>query len=544
MTSNLKMGSIKSTPFERHWNEILMNNKASAPFFSNISKSRFFWVVFFITIAFVIYSYGLIDAPKRDHRVYMHERMMFSNTWDWFWHSVSFNRTRVYCTGDYYLFRPAHMAVLAIIDIFFRGNNTATGLFSIFFVGFSAFCLSELIALLLNKPLGVLFGLTFLSNYAGMELVLWRHISPYILAIGFFALACRFIYQSEQSMKKKLAAGVCLLVGALFHESVAYASILASLIFAALYLFYTVSKTKTTPLYHSNLRSYLLICALPSLAFIGLDILDMIIHPVSVIPELYGQLKVSVLSDNQPHNLVKEGLGALALVHEAFSTAAFFPFLTKLIASSGFWVWHFRPHSWYLVITGLSVFSIIACGIFPTLKACYQKRAVATDAIMILSVCLYVTIVSAIGLVRVLVRTIGYIFAAPYYYAFATGALCIVIALCLYNILGMIKRYKVQQNLKIFVGGGLLFIFVLQSLSIFNLLHKARLVSDDYRDVNIYYSAANKKYYGIDRNKPFNLRDFIKHPSSHPSNQDYFIEANSFEEISAKNLIKKGPFEF
>src|SRR5579859_3355300 len=64
------------------------------------------------------YRYGLIDFPRHDQVAFDLERTHFHGAGEWFWHVLSYNRTRLNGQGDELLFRPGLHAVLAAEDLF------------------------------------------------------------------------------------------------------------------------------------------------------------------------------------------------------------------------------------------------------------------------------------------------------------------------------------------------------------------------------------------------------------------------------------------
>ena len=74
-----------------------------------------------------VYRDGVQWIPRSDHLFFMRERDRFVSDWSWFWHSVSYTRTRAMTGGSHYLFRPVCGAILGLNDIALRAFPEVLG---------------------------------------------------------------------------------------------------------------------------------------------------------------------------------------------------------------------------------------------------------------------------------------------------------------------------------------------------------------------------------------------------------------------------------
>ena len=204
----------------------------------------FFCCLIIIIVAFYSYWYGRIDLPRVDQVIYMEERGFFLNNWDWFWHSIFFSRTRLTFRGDYYLFRPAHMFFLVIQDIFFRNDLEVTGALSILMFAIVACLLFITLDKMVNRLLAFSVSLVFVSQSVAVEIVLWRHITPYILSFGCLLVAFLFL-QILKTKKKYIFFSIFLFLAMGFHEYIVLSTVFILIIIFISWLigdYFSISK--------------------------------------------------------------------------------------------------------------------------------------------------------------------------------------------------------------------------------------------------------------------------------------------------------------
>ena len=72
-------------------------------------------------------------------------------------------------------------------------------------------------------------ALAFATQYAGMEMVVWRHIVPYTVSVGLFGLGLLALVEPQRSRWARNKAIVWFTLGILTHETIAGAVALAAI---------------------------------------------------------------------------------------------------------------------------------------------------------------------------------------------------------------------------------------------------------------------------------------------------------------------------
>lgn len=147
-------------------------------------------------------------------------RFLYNSDLEWFLKTLDYNRTRILQPGDYFAFRPLHMFILSLNDILFRYDLIAQGIANCALFSATAtalFCLAQRI----SGSIFLAFSVTALWAFqlAGSEILLWQHISPYILLPGFFCAALLLLSAHEAGKTKFIIAGICVFLASLTHET-------------------------------------------------------------------------------------------------------------------------------------------------------------------------------------------------------------------------------------------------------------------------------------------------------------------------------------
>lgn len=167
-----------------------------------------------------LYWQGRYAVPSKDQLVFMRERVFHPNDLHYFWEALSYNRTRHLNPGDYFLFRPGTMGLQALWDIFLRQDWLTLGISSLLLHAAAAIALLALAARILPLPLALGAALWFATDYAGSEMVLWRHISPYIAGVLLMMVGLVALWEWQQDRRRSQAVTAALAWGlaASFHE--------------------------------------------------------------------------------------------------------------------------------------------------------------------------------------------------------------------------------------------------------------------------------------------------------------------------------------
>lgn len=183
-----------------------------------------FQTVFFLvllTVVFAIYRYGIFDLPRIDHLFFLKEQEFEKSNLDFFLRIISYNRSAHIAHGDYFLYRPGFFGYLAFVTIFFRENLLIAGVLSLIWHAITSFVLFLLIKRISGTRLALFLSLVFCVQYAGMEMLIWRHISPYMIGLIFFSIGLMMIMKEQENNHRAQGWNslLFLFLATLFHES-------------------------------------------------------------------------------------------------------------------------------------------------------------------------------------------------------------------------------------------------------------------------------------------------------------------------------------
>lgn len=132
---------------------------------------------------------------------------------------VSFNRTRYFAKGDKVLFRPGTHFLAGFRSAYLRLNYWLPGISTFFMHAGVALALMLALMPLIGRNWAFLCGLLFLPQKNGMEIVIWRHISPYGVGAGLFLLGLYFLHRHINRHRSLWPAAAVFFLSTLFHES-------------------------------------------------------------------------------------------------------------------------------------------------------------------------------------------------------------------------------------------------------------------------------------------------------------------------------------
>lgn len=387
-------------------------------------------IVLLLFITFVIYWKGLIDVPRRDQVVFLEEKTHFSSNINWIIHTLSYSRTRLIGAGDYFLFRPLHTFLISVADIFFRDQPKISGVISIIYLFLAASILFFLIRTILNDLISILFALLFMVQYVPQEIVLWRHISPYLLALFFWGLSLYSFLMHRKTNKSPnyMIGAFFLFIACCIHEINALGAIIASvgLIFLR------------TEIPAQQKKKFFTAIIAPAIVYIALNILDFY---------YYSPGSITSTADRTIGFEPMQMLTSIWSVHAASVTALVFPFIvTMQDGDTGIASWYFNSDSLAIKSGGtIGLLYIVYFFIrikFRTILPLKDQivvsnsnndsnknlRVVNSQIIFIFSLSAYLSYLIAIGIGRVYLRSIGYLYEATYYYSFSAFFLLLVFA--------------------------------------------------------------------------------------------------------------------
>lgn len=383
---------------------------------SNLRVRRldiFIYLTLFVGV-FLVYRYGLISAPRGDYFGVMRERELVPSDWTFFWNAFSFTRTQIASHGDYFLFRPATCVFLALGELFFRHNLYALGLPSVFLHGLCTCAFYRLASKFAGRFISLVFSLLFLTQYAGMEMVFWRNISPYMLGVFFFIVGLSALVGDSQRRKKGVFiwAAVFFFFACLFHESLA----------AGLMLFaFFIALSRPFKPQTNSIRSLFWICLIASLLYVLWNLADFFWHASGTLMGADDRVNQLTLSNLLTNSLFVAGL---------FVTVFLAPFIVRLhfpgeILSRAVWDFSFLPKELFLGMGFLAVtLSGLAC--FFLLRRWRRFEDVGQLSALSLLLSYFWALVFVIAAGRVTLRDVGYLHNSTYCYYLSNFALMLM----------------------------------------------------------------------------------------------------------------------
>jgi hypothetical protein len=169
-------------------------------------------------------------VARADHIAYLADTAMMNDLWSLTVESYAFNRAREFISGDYILFRPVLYFLLGF-EKWLYGYNFFWWQLTNLLLHLCVIWL--LLRILLNEGKHIfapLFVLWFSVQYTSMEMVIWHHLSGYLL---FSILLLGAIYnlrrlKAEKSLYRETLMFFCFLVASFTYELGNAASLLAA----------------------------------------------------------------------------------------------------------------------------------------------------------------------------------------------------------------------------------------------------------------------------------------------------------------------------
>jgi hypothetical protein len=422
-------------------------------------------LILLFSLSYFLYRQGLVALPRADHTFILSERGFYSSEWEFFKSMVSFSRTRHVSPGDAYLFRPGTHALLAITDIFLRPNLIAIGLLSVFWHSIVAWTIFLISYVLGYFRIGLLFSILFLIQYSGMDMIMWRHISPYMFSLIFLGLGLAVLNNSNAPPTWKLFL-ICSgfnLASMLFHEFLAVALPLTGAIL------YSLKFVQPRKFLEADLNKYLMLCFLPAIIFFVLDLIDFYVNKVPF-------LGTADARDNLSHGILYNCIYLLGL----FSVAYFFPFVMQFENLRHKVSWDFValfPKQIYLILGVILLFSL-----FYILLSAIRKRNFNSNNFTVLLIITYlIVLIGSLVILRMNLRGIGYMKSASYYF-YITNYLFFLLLIFNYQSLRdyfiKLSLIKYRKVILFFSSLGLFFLILMQIYLIKSTLVKSVLPED------------------------------------------------------------------
>jgi hypothetical protein len=323
-----------------------------------------------------------------------------------------------------FLFRPGLHGTLSTLDIFFQNNPKLLALFSLGFHLGVCFILFLIFSQFLKGYWPLLLAGTFAVQGPGMEMILWHHVSPYILSSFFFLLGCYFFFFSKLKLSA-LFTFFSFFAACLFHEMTALA--LVPIFILSLLLKYKSFKKLSIEL------------LLPSLLFLTLNGIDL--NSTQTLQNFASSSEFSNFSTLNGF-LIFVGISfTLFLCPFLFIPSLGDPGVQKMSLD-------YSENSFF-------VFALIGCfvmvGLFFAMSHYFKKVKDKKNPLLVL--CLFILTYLAVLLVGYSKGRLGmlgprYILVSTYYFYFTTLAFFILLSVAFY---WWDKKNPILQNaLKVF----------------------------------------------------------------------------------------------
>lgn len=438
------------------------------------------FAAFLILTAFSIalYSKGLIALPKADHGFILAERSFYNSDWDFFKHMISFSRTRHVAPGDTFLFRPGTHALLGLIDIFLRPNLFAIGFLSIFWHAITAWTIFLTGQLFKSACIGFLLAIWFIVQFSGIDMILWRHISPYMFSLIFFGLGLALLSSSKNtpSSSRLLGCSCLFFLSMCFHEFLSIALLLSGLL---MFTREVIFKKRCNYLTVTQIN---LLCFTPSLLFFLLNFLDFYMNTP----------KVLELNDAGNSASPKSIFNAIYFIGLCF-TAYFTPYLINFENLREKTSWDFfsaLPKQFFLVF-GLISLVTICYSYYNHLK----RRSTTINDFSFFLICNYILIlIGSLVILRMNFRGIVYMKFATYYFYFTNYLVTLIF---IYKIDSIVNYLKCKLGIVYFLRLRVLLLFfyistiALSTTSILFTLEKYTTPNDKLMSSLTYFVAQN-----------------------------------------------------
>ena len=134
-----------------------------------------------------IYRDGIADIPRGDELGYLREKDVVPPGAPWFWHIVSFTRTRLLSGENHIMFRPLFGAFTAL-TMWGEPLRWAVprGILGVLLHFAAVVAVVRLLRVRYPRGTALLVALPFAAQYSGLEMVVWQHIHGYLVGLVLF----------------------------------------------------------------------------------------------------------------------------------------------------------------------------------------------------------------------------------------------------------------------------------------------------------------------------------------------------------------------
>jgi hypothetical protein len=364
-----------------------------------------------------LYQDGLADLPRGDEIGQLRERDFVAPGAPWFWHGVSFTRTRLLSGESRMMFRPvlgaftsAGLALPPLEWAWWRGLGGIALHFA------TTLAIVRLLSLRLAYPVAVVLGLTFAVQYSALEMVVWQHIHAYGMAVALFLWGTWLL-----ATERVRAAALLFTVAALTYECTVGALLVLVLVGG-----------------FQRRLGWVLAGAIPIGVFLALDVIDLLGHPISPAEDPFAERASDAL-------VVFPGLVAdlLGIGSIAWLTPANVQLTVEKVFDRA--TWNFAsslPAVLYRTL-GIGTALLLTGAVCASSVRLARGRADPSDLVVVLVSAYLATIAVTFTWVRTETRgLLGYLGVSTYYFYFTTSCFLVVGALSLAPFLSRFERTR------------------------------------------------------------------------------------------------------
>ena len=352
---------------------------------------------------FWIYRDGIADIPRGDELGYLREKDLVPSGAEWFWHTVSFTRTRLLSGENHQMFRPLFGAYTALTmwsePIRWSVPRGILGVLLHFAV---VAALVRLVSLRHPRGTAMLVALPFAAQYSGLEMVVWQHIHGYLFGVVLFVAGLVCLVSKRHGW-----ATLAFTAAALTYEC-ALGPLLALVLLGGV---------------RRELRE-VLTGGVPIAVFLGLDLWDLRRHPVPLVSDPYVDRAADAIV--RFPSLLADLLGVSVVAWLA-------PWHLDLrwahIWDRATWDFTTIPERWFTAFGALAVLAVLAAMARAALAIVGRRSGPAETAVVLVGV--YVlTIAGAFTWFRSQTRGfLPYLGVSTYYFYFFSLCFWILAAL-------------------------------------------------------------------------------------------------------------------
>jgi hypothetical protein len=419
-------------------------------------------LVFVLSFVFLtcVFIEVLPDTPRRDQVNFLSHIALFGGDFDFLIKSLSFNRTRITGQGDFYLFRPFHMFALSLQALYLEQMPLLRGVIGNLMVASSGAALYMLSRKFLVRIYSFLLLAMFFTQVPSVEMIIWRHITPYILALTFTFVALTITLRANQNNDKYAIA--CFFVAMGFHDVFSYIAIVFAASCAVMFYVYK-------ELYYKRVFRAV---SIASAAFILINIFNYlyyrprggILGPGDILPS-FNDIDILKI------------FGEIAQVVSASLRASFWGFNENFsLGATGILRWDFSGSLFLAVFFSFIGFVLVGWAFYVNAQN-NPKRLV----LVAYSACAIAVIISTLYLGRGMLRGMGYVHEASYYFYLTTPFWLLLVVL-------VISRFDIgNRAIKIFFVSTILLLCGFRLLNVNRAIATTVAVNIPFKDSGLEY---------------------------------------------------------